>query len=165
MGTRARAQKHETSLLPGSGRFGFIQPSRDDTRLRYPEGMSDEQAIRAVIAEWLRASAVGDFSTMLTLLADDMVFLVPGQAPFGKNEFKAAWEGPMQGAKVSADCDVEEILISGDLGFTRTRLGVEITTPDGKTSRAKGNTMTLFRRQPDGRWLLARDANLLTPQA
>ena len=66
--------------------------------------------------------------------------------------------------EVTADADVEEVLISGEFGVTRTRLGVRITTFDGKTSRAKGYTMTLFRKQSDGRWLFARDANLLTPE-
>jgi len=125
---------------------------------------TDEQAIRAVIGEWVRASCAGDVSTMLTLLADDMLFLVPGQPPIGKQEFKAAWEGPMKSAKVATEAEVEEVLVSGDFGFTRTRVAVSITTPDGNTARARGYTMTLFRRQPDGRWVLARDANLLTPE-
>ncbi len=125
---------------------------------------SDEQAIRAVIDKWLRASAAGDVGTMLTLLADDMVFIVPGQPPFGKREFKAAWDGPMKGAKIAAKAEVEEVLISGDFGCTRTRLAISITTAGGTTSRAKGYTMTLFRKQSDGRWLFARDANLLTPE-
>ncbi len=125
---------------------------------------TDEQAIRTVIDNWLRASAASDVSTMLTLLADDMVFIVPGRPPFGKEEFKAAWDGPMRNAKAAANAVVEEVLVSGNFGCTRTRLAVSITTPDGNTSRAKGYTMTLFRKQPDGRWLFARDANLLTPE-
>ncbi len=125
---------------------------------------NDEQAIRAVIDTWCRASATGDVATMLPLLADDMVFIVPGTPPFGKQEFKAAWEGPMKGARVKADAKVEEVLVSGDFAVTRVKLTVGITMPDGKTSRASGYTMTLFRRQSDGRWVMARDANLLTPQ-
>ncbi len=125
---------------------------------------TDERAIRTVIETWLRASAAGDVNTMLTLLADDMVFVVPGQPPFGKKEFKAAWDGPMRGAKITANAAVEEVLISGELACTRTRLAVGIETSDGTASRAQGYTMTLFRKQPDGRWLFARDANLLTPE-
>lgn len=124
----------------------------------------DEQAIRTVIEKWLRASAAADVETMLSLLAEDMVFIVPGQPPFGKKEFKAAWEGPMKGAKVTTEAQVEEVLISGDFGCTRTRLAIRISTADGSTSSAKGYTMTLFRKQSDGRWLFARDANLLTPE-
>jgi uncharacterized protein (TIGR02246 family) len=125
--------------------------------------MTDEKAIRSWLDNWLRASAAGDSDSMLPMLTDDMVFLVPGAPPFGKKEFKAAWDGPMKGAKVESQADLEEILVSGDFAYTRTRLAVTITTPDGKASSAKGYTMSLFRRT-DGRWLLARDANLLTPE-
>ena len=125
---------------------------------------NDELAIRDVVRRWLKASAVGDVQSMLPMLADDMVFVVPGAAPFGKAEFKAAWDGPMKGAKVEADADVEEVLIEGRFAVTRTRLSVAITTAKDETSRAKGYTMTLFRKQPDGSWVMARDANLLTPE-
>ena len=124
----------------------------------------DEQAIRTWLNDWLRASAKGDSERMLTMLADDMVFLVPGQPPFGKKEFKAAWEGPMKGARIECKADLEECIVSDNMACTRTRLRVVITTPDGKASRARGYTLSLFRKQPDGRWLLARDANLLTPE-
>lgn len=126
--------------------------------------ITDEQAIRTVIDKWLRASSAADVDTMLSLLADDMVFIVPGQPPFGKKEFKAAWEGPMKGAKVTSEAQVEEVLISGDFAVTRTRLAVQIVTADGESSRARGYTLTLFRKRPDGHWLFARDANLLTPE-
>lgn len=125
---------------------------------------TDEVAIRAVVEQWIQASAQGDYASMLPLLADDMVFVVPGAPPFGKKEFQAAWEGPMKGAKINAEATVEEVLISGDFGVTRTKLRVGITTADGKSSSANGYTMTLFQRQADGRWLFARDANLLTPE-
>lgn len=125
--------------------------------------MTDELAIRSWLDTWLRASAAGDSKTMMTLLADDMVFLVPGAPPFGKKEFKAAWDGPMKGAKVESNADIEECIVSGEVAYTRTRLAVTITTPDGKASSAKGYTMSLFRKT-GGRWLLARDANLLTPE-
>ena len=50
----------------------------------------DERAIRAVIATWMRASAAGDTATILGLMADDVVFLVAGQPPFGKEKFAVA---------------------------------------------------------------------------
>jgi uncharacterized protein (TIGR02246 family) len=125
---------------------------------------NDEQAIKDVVSRWCKASAVGDVETMLPMLADDMVFVVPGAPPFGKKEFKAAWDGPMKGAKVKADANVEEVLIEGTFAVTRTKLSVAITTPDGNSSRANGYTMTLFRKQPNGNWVMARDANLLSPE-
>ncbi len=124
-----------------------------------------EQAIRQWLEKWLRASAKGDHKTMAAMLTEDVVFLVPGQPPFGKKEFTAAWEGPMRGAKVECRADLLECIVSGEMACTRTRLAVNINTADGSVSRARGYTMSLFRKQHDGRWLLARDANLLTPES
>ena len=44
----------------------------------------DERAIRELIATWMRASMAGDTETVLSLMADDVVFMVAGQEPFGK---------------------------------------------------------------------------------
>jgi uncharacterized protein (TIGR02246 family) len=82
---------------------------------------NDEQAIRTWLDDWLRASAKGDSATMLTMLTDDMVFLVPGQPPFGKKEFKAAWDGPMNGAQVESKAELEECTVSGIMGRSLPR--------------------------------------------
>ena len=126
--------------------------------------MSAESEIRSWLDAWLRASAAGDYRSMLPMLADDMVFLVPGAPPFGKKEFQAAWEGAMKGAHILSEAKLEECIVTGDSACTRTKLAVKITMPDGNISRAKGYTLSFFRHQPDGRWVLARDANLLTPE-
>ena len=52
--------------------------------------MSDEQAIRDLVARWLAASKAGDLDTVLSLMADDVLFMVAGQEPFGKAAFAAA---------------------------------------------------------------------------
>lgn len=124
---------------------------------------NERAAIQQWLDRWLRASAAGDYKTMLPMLSDDIVFVVPGQPPFGKKEFEAAWEGPMKGVRMECKAELEECLVSGNLACTRTKLSVAMTMPDGNSSRAKGYTMSVFRQEPDGRWLLARDANLLTP--
>lgn len=124
--------------------------------------MSVEQEIREWLNKWLSASAAGDHKSMLPMLTDDIVFLVPGAPPFGKQQFKDAWEGPMKGARIESRADLEECIAMGDYASTRTRLAVKITTADGTSSSSKGYTFSLFRRE-GGRWLLARDANLLTP--
>jgi uncharacterized protein (TIGR02246 family) len=41
----------------------------------------DKQKIREVISTWMRASANGDTERLLSLMAKDVVFLVPGRPP------------------------------------------------------------------------------------
>jgi uncharacterized protein (TIGR02246 family) len=122
----------------------------------------DERAIREVIATWLRASAAGDTATVLSLMADDVVFLVPGRPPFGKEAFAAAQPG-LAAFRFDADSQVREVRVTGDWAYCWTHLTVVMTPTDGGPPvRRSGHTLSVFRRLADGRWVLARDANLLT---
>jgi len=125
--------------------------------------MNDERAIRDVIATWLRASAAGDTGTVLGLMADDVVFMVPGKPPFGKKEFEQgqrAWLGKF---RLESDSHIEEIRVLGDWAYTRQQLTITMTpAAGGNPMRKSGNVLSIYRRRPDGRWVLARDANLLT---
>jgi ketosteroid isomerase-like protein len=53
----------------------------------------------------------------------------------------------------------------GTWAFTRNRIDLTITSPTGETVQRAGNTLTLFRKEADGSWRLARDANLLMPKS
>jgi ketosteroid isomerase-like protein len=46
--------------------------------------------------------------------------------------------------------------------FTRNRIDLTFTPPAGEPVRRSGYTLTLYWKGTDGRWRLARDANLLT---
>jgi uncharacterized protein (TIGR02246 family) len=124
----------------------------------------DERAIRNLIETWMAASKAGDLETVLGLMADDVIFMVPGQKPFGKAAFNAASEG-MKNVQIDGRSDIQEIQVLGDWAYLRNRLEVTVTPPGGQPMRRSGYTLTILRKEPDGRWLLARDANLLTPDA
>ncbi|MGH8782542.1 SgcJ/EcaC family oxidoreductase [Paraburkholderia sp.] len=122
----------------------------------------DERAIRAVVDTWMSASQAGDTATVMTLMADDVVFMVPGAEPFGKAAFAAASAGQQQ-AHIEGRSDIRELQVLGDWAFLRNYLEVSMT-PEGATQlvRRAGYTLTILRKEPDGRWLLARDANLMS---
>jgi uncharacterized protein (TIGR02246 family) len=125
-------------------------------------GMSDdERAIREIIDTWLAASAEGDSATLLSLMADDVVFLTPEAKPFGKREF-AEGQASLASVKVEAAADVKEVRVSGDLGFAWSHLTVKTTVPDAPTIKRSGYSLSVFQRLPNTRWVLARDANLVT---
>jgi uncharacterized protein (TIGR02246 family) len=77
---------------------------------------ADERQIRELHSTWIDAVNAGDLTRLLILVADDVVFLNPGQEPFGLAGFSA--------------------------NFSAAQRQI---------------------RQPDGRWLLARDAHALSP--
>jgi uncharacterized protein (TIGR02246 family) len=122
---------------------------------------ADERTIRDLVATWLKASQAGDVETVLDLMTDDVVFMVPGREPFGKEAFAAAAQG-MQEMRLEGTSDIRELQVLGDWAYLRNHLQVTMTPPGGKPVRRAGYTLTILCRQPDGRWLLARDANLLT---
>lgn len=121
----------------------------------------DEQAIRDVVARWFAASQAGDTKAVLGLMTDDVVFMVAGREPFGKEEF-AKSSAEMKDVKIDGNADIREIEVLGDWAFIRSHLEVTMTPPGAPPSKRSGYTLTLLRREPDGRWRLARDANLLT---
>jgi uncharacterized protein (TIGR02246 family) len=124
---------------------------------------TDELEIRNLVAMWLTASKAGDVDTVLGLMTDDVVFLVPGRAPMDKQEFAALSRLPAGSTlpQIDSRSEIQEIVISGDVAFMWTKLSVVMTPPGGQPIERAGHTLTVLRRV-NGGWLVARDANLLT---
>jgi uncharacterized protein (TIGR02246 family) len=120
----------------------------------------DERAIRELLATWMSASKAGDTETVLSLIADDAVFMVVGQGPFGKDAFRAASQG-QKDLRIEGTSDIREIRVLGDWAWLRNYLTVTVTPPGGQTIRRAGWTLTILRKT-SGKWVLARDANLMT---
>src|SRR5213592_3860627 len=92
---------------------------------------TDEEAIRNLVDRWMSASKEGDVATVLTLMTDDVIFMVPGQEPFGKQAFAARSKG-MKEVKIDGESDIQEIKVLGDWAWLRNRLKVTITPQNGK---------------------------------
>jgi uncharacterized protein (TIGR02246 family) len=126
---------------------------------------SDDQQIRELVSKWHAASKAGDVETVLSLMVDDAVFLVPGRPPMHKEEFASLSRVPTGKAppRIEGTTDIQEIQVSGDWAFMWTKLSVVVTPSEGgpSTERA-GHTLTVLKRV-NAKWLLARDANLLAP--
>ena len=120
----------------------------------------DERAIRDLVAAWMEASKQGDTATMLSLMADDVIFLVPGREPFGKEVFAAASEH-MKDMRMEATSDIRELRVLGDWAYIRNYITASVTPPGGKPVKRAGYTLTIFCKQPNGKWVLSRDANLM----
>jgi uncharacterized protein (TIGR02246 family) len=121
----------------------------------------DERAIRELVATWMSASRAGDTETVLGLIADDAQFMVVGQEPFGKDAFRAAAQ-PQKDMAIEGTSDIREIKVLGDWAFMRNYLTVTVTPPGAAPIRRAGWTLTILRKTDAGKWVLARDANLMT---
>ncbi len=124
--------------------------------------MDDESAIRQLVATWLSATRAGDTETLLDLMTDDVVFLVAGQEPFGREAFARASREQAEASVVfDGASEIQEIRILGDWAYLRTRLRVSATRPGSEVPMVRsGHTLSILRKDA-GRWRIARDANLL----
>ncbi len=123
---------------------------------------NDEQAIRELVATWLSASRAGDTEKVLSLMADDVIFLVAGHPPMrGKAAF-AASQSSLKQIDIQATSDIQEIKVLGDWAYLWTELSVVMTPRDGGAPiKRAGNTLSVLHKQ-NGAWVIARDANMLT---
>ncbi len=120
----------------------------------------DERAIRELVETWMTASRAGDVRTVLGLMADDVIFMVPGREPFGKDVFRAAAE-TMKDVRIEGRSDIREIKVLGDWAYLRNHIELTMTPPSGAAVRRAGYTLSILHKEPDGKWVLARDANLV----
>ena len=124
---------------------------------------TDEQAIRDLVARWHSATAEGDVDTVLGLMAEDAVFLVAGQPPMeGRSAFERALRGVLAGHRIVSTGEVQEVEVSGNLAYAWSNLTVQVVPlAGGHATVRRGSALSILRKQPDGSWVLSRDANLL----
>ena len=150
-GTDSRLERRKRNWIPD---VRFVERAASD----------DEREIRELVSTWIAATRAGDIETVLGLMTDDAIFLVPGMAPFGKAEFAAASRTPpgMPRPAIEGTSEIRELRVAGEIAYMWTRLSVAMTPPSGETVERAGYTLTVLRKD-GGRWKLARDANLLAP--
>ena len=126
---------------------------------------TDVQAIRELMDTWLRATVAGDLETVLTLMSDDAVFLVPGQPSMhGKRAFSEAFRAMVPVVRIEAVNETREVQVHGDVAWCWSYLSVTISPRNGgQPSRRAGHTLSILRREQAGNWVVIRDANMLAP--
>jgi len=124
--------------------------------------MEDERAMREVVRNWMDATRAGHTAAVLSLMTEDAVYMVPGREPFGREEFERISDASDR-PQIDGTSEIVELKLLGDWAFIRNHIDLTITPPSGKVMRRSGYTLTLLRKESDGCWRLARDANLLTP--
>ena len=127
---------------------------------------ADEQKIRDLIALWHRASAAGDLRHLIPLMAEDVVFLVPGHPPMrGREAFASSFQTVIQNFCIHSSCEIQEVQIAGEWAYVWNHLSVTMTPISAGSPKLRvGYTLSILHKTRNGSWVLARDANLLTEE-
>ena len=127
---------------------------------------ADEQAVRDHHATWMAAVNAADLDRLLPMMTEDVVLLNPGGPPLGRDGFSAAFLGGHAQFDLRCVSELQEVVVEGDLAYTRCRDSLSLLPrAGGEPVALAGYRITVYRKQADGRWLLARDAHTLVPVA
>ena len=127
-----------------------------------PAEISPEATLQALIEKWQSAVEARDLERLMSLIADDCVFLAPSAPPVRGKEavegmFRSLWKSLQEHKQ---EFTIEEAWISGDclIGW-----GVDSATllPAGSTEslRYAGHGVMILKRAPSGEWKFARGIN------
>ncbi|MEP6600219.1 MAG: nuclear transport factor 2 family protein [Nitrospirota bacterium] len=127
---------------------------------------SDEQQIRELVATWMTATKAGDIETVLELNGGGCrVSAARPTTHDRKVGVRRGSESPVGSGRPQFDgtSEIQEIKVIGEWAFMWAKLSVVVTSPGGALSMARtGHTLSILKKQ-SGKWVLARDANMLSP--
>lgn len=119
----------------------------------------DRVAIEGVLATYETALNARDTDMIVSLYADDGVFMPQHSPPqAGKEAVRAAYEGVFNAITLNIEFTVDEIEpVSPDWAFARTRSEGTVTiNATGQSGPEANQELFLFHRSGDGRWQIAR---------
>ena len=121
---------------------------------------ADNKAVIKVLDDYGEFNLAGDAKSWAELHATDVVKLRQDKPPL--TSWDELYEGKLKtNAKrkvVGWDLEIKEIEILGDRAYTWGVYEVELQfIESGDTVRANGKFLTLYRKEPDGRWVITHD--------
>jgi uncharacterized protein (TIGR02246 family) len=139
--------------------LGFIRKWKRDSITTYDQ---HNEKIREVVTTWMHAMAEGDVEKVLSLMAEDAVFLLPDQPPMrGREAFAAALRSALGQVRIEGKPDIQAIHVARDYAFCLNQLSLTVTALQGGSAQRRAGP-ALFRKETDGRWILFRDATMLS---
>ena len=81
----------------------------------------------------------------------------------GRSAFEKGLRGLLTSHRLESTSDIQEVYVSGDLGYCWSLLTVRITPPSaGNVVVRKGSALSIVRKRANEEWVVVRDANMLT---
>ena len=120
---------------------------------------SDRTKIETVLSTYEYALNASDAGTIITLYAEDGVFMAQHNAPsVGKEAVRAAYGGVFEAIKLDIDFTVDEILqLSPQWAYARTRSeGFVTVNATGNKGPEANQELFIFHKRDNGEWKIAQ---------
>jgi uncharacterized protein (TIGR02246 family) len=116
---------------------------------------ADRNAIRDRIANFDKAMVAGDWPSVVSLYSEDGI-LMPPNGPEVKG--RAAMQKFFQGFPKITEFKENVLEIEGhsDLAYPRGTYEMTMMPPGAAPLKDKGKVLAVWRKQPDGSWLVTR---------
>ena len=108
---------------------------------------------------YTKAFKAGDIDMLLSLAADDIVWMPPNDTSlYGRAELKEWLEEYFEYFRLAAYTEPErEVIVAGEVAIERTSYMIAIVPVKGSTRiRDDGKMLTIWKRQSDGSWKIWR---------
>ena len=127
--------------------------------------MGDEQEIRELFNDWIKATIEGNLDLARQCIADDAVFFVPGVGEMDKETFaQGAAGGSPEDSLIDFDLDskLRELKVFGNQAYLWIESTLVCSPKNGDPStRMAGHSLSVLEKRDD-RWQIIRDANTMT---
>ena len=115
------------------------------------------EEIQTLIQTYRRSLTEANLDLVRSVFADDAVFIgQPFPTANGIDEIVGLYADFLSKLEFDVEFDVEEIELSGDLGFVRTRSHGTITPKGQKPEGGEGNREIFVVKRINGEWKLYR---------
>ncbi len=121
---------------------------------------TDEQAIRAADAAWLKAVQANDVDRIVSFYAADAsVFPIEEPIASGKKAIRENWTHMLgiPGLRLSWQITKVAVSQSGDLAYVQSTYQASFEDTQGKPAIERGKAVTIWKKQEDGVWKAVAD--------
>jgi uncharacterized protein (TIGR02246 family) len=119
--------------------------------------METKTAVLSTIEAMTRAFHEGDIEGILRTYEPTAVVVgQPGVPVEGDGALRAMFAGFIS-AKAHFTFESHEVIAAGDIALHLTPWSMTGVSPEGSALAARGLSVAVLRRQPDGRWLMVID--------
>ncbi len=119
----------------------------------------EKQEVERYAREFEALFYQGDFTTMASYYTEDAKLMVEGQEIIqGRQAIEQFWQAVCQLARnMTRTIEVQEIVASGDLGYTRSRVTTRMQGSGDQVVTTISKDIAIWKRGSDGTWQLAVD--------